>query len=69
MTEAPVILLLAFIMPGQQPDVTYRLDYPSLEECAADEVDFLKHGSPRAPKGAIAMLAGCRVKLPSGEDG
>jgi len=70
MTEAaPVVLLLAFLMPGSHDGIQYRLLYPSVEECAADALEFLKHGAPRAPKGAVTMMAGCQIVIPDGEDG
>ena len=75
MPEATVILLLSFVMPGQQPDIQYRLPYASVEECVADAAEFAKHirhdGMPKiiAEKGAIAAYAGCRVEPPTEENG
>ncbi len=71
MTEAPIILLIAFIMPGRLPDIQHRLPEPTLEECWEDARDFVKRGLPQLAidKGAIAVMAGCRAAPPEGEDG
>ena len=66
-----VILILAYIMPGRAPDIQHKLPESSIEECWEDAKEFVKRGVPKiaADKGAIAVLAGCRVKTPDGEDG
>jgi hypothetical protein len=75
MPDAAVILLLSFVMPGQQPDIQYHFPYETIEECIADVAAFTKHirrdGMPKiiTDKGAIAAFAGCRVKPPTEKDG
>jgi hypothetical protein len=60
---ATIILYLAVIMPGNIPDMQKELPMPTLEECFANAKEWDERGVTQkmADKGAIAVLAGCRV--------
>jgi hypothetical protein len=69
--SAAIILLIAYVMPGRIPDIQYRLPEATIEDCWAEAKEFVKRGvTPHAKeKGAIAVLAACRVKAVDEEDG
>lgn len=69
--DAAIILLIAYVMPGRMPDIQQRVPEATIEECWSDAREFVKRGvTPLAKeKGAIAVLAGCRVKAVDEEGG
>lgn len=69
--EAAVFLIIAYIMPGQKPDIQIQIPEATIEECWSEAREFTRLGVTKAAanKGAIATLAACRVGIPEGVDG
>ncbi len=63
MSTATVILLIAYAMPGNVPDIAMQLPEPSLRICWQEAQNFVDRGVPDIvkAKGAIGAYAGCRA--------
>ncbi len=63
MNTAVVLLIIAYAMPGRVPDITMKVDEPSLEICWLEAKEFVDRGVPDSlkEKGAVGLYAGCRV--------
>ncbi len=63
METAVVFLILAYAMPGRTPDITMKIDEPSLEVCWREAKEFVERGVPDfiKDKGAVGLYAGCRA--------
>ncbi len=63
METAVVFLILAYAMPGRIPDISIKVDEPSLEVCWLEAKEFVDRGVPKLlkEKGAIGLYAGCRA--------
>ena len=58
-----VILYVAIVMPANVPDILKKIPMPSLEECFDNARQWDERGVTQemSAKGAIAVMAGCRV--------
>lgn len=57
-----ILLIIAIVMPGRQPDIKQRVPEPSLEQCEQEAHAYLLHGMPNgAPEEAIGIAATCYV--------
>jgi hypothetical protein len=62
--DGAVVLLLTYVMPPDKPDIHHQQIEESLDECFADEREFLATGIPQIllDKGALRKMAACMVK-------
>ncbi len=63
MEPTVILLIIAYAMPGRVPDITMKVDEPSLEVCWQEAKEFVERGvpGPLKEKGVVGLYAGCRA--------
>ena len=62
MNQILFYIVLTIVMPEGQPDITYRHQEPSYQQCLADSKEFLDHQLPDNIKNPLGRVTACEVR-------
>jgi len=62
-----IVLVIAIVMPGQQPDITDRLEMPTIESCWDAARDWVAQQPAPHVEGSIGLAGTCFVEI-EGDD-